>query len=106
MTAVCLSGLCSRSTDGSILCRIGNFTRSLLRILGRLFSREALARIVGSTLKGGKLVGGSLAGEKLACGSLAGESLARGKLVVESLARGKLAAESLARGKLAVESLA
>ena len=101
MTAVCLSGLCSRSTDGSILCRIGNFTRSLLRILGRLFSREALARIVGSTLKGGKLVGGSLAGEKLACGSLAGERLAFG-----SLARGKLAAESLARGKLAVESLA
>ena len=101
MTAVCLSGLCSRSTDGSILCRIGNFTRSLLPVLGRLFSREALARIVGSTLKGGKLVGGSLAGEKLAFGSLA-----RGKLVVESLARGKLAAESLARGKLAVESLA
>jgi hypothetical protein len=81
VTAVCLSGLCSRSTDGSILCRIDSFTRSLLRILGRFFSREALARIVGSTLKGGKLAFGSLA---------------RGKLVVESLARGKLAAESLA----------
>jgi hypothetical protein len=101
VTAVCLSGLCSRSTDGSILCRIDSFTRSLLRILGRFFSREALARIVGSTLKGGKLACGSLAGERLAFGSLA-----RGKLVVESLARGKLAAESLARGKLAVESLA